>query len=169
MELNDQLLVESSEFTETDAKNSFTFNCFLSHDWGIDELGRNNHERVSKINSLLKSKGCKTWFDEEQMRGSIASKMAKGVADSTAFVVFLTKNYILKASGLGSKGEDDNCFFEFDTAALERGRSNMIAVILEPSCRDTSKWAAGIVKGKLGTKLYIDLSGNENEESFHEN
>lgn len=164
MEIVDDSQLVSPVDNESDV--SFAFDLFLSHDWGTDELGRNSHDRVSKINSLLQAKGCKTWFDEEQMRGSIASKMAKGISESKCFVVFLTGNYIKKASGLGPKGEDDNCFFEFDTAVLERGRSNMISVVLEPSCRDTSKWAAGVVKGKLGTKLYIDLSANEDDDSF---
>ena len=37
---------------------------FLSHDWGPDESGRNNHERVSKLNEALKCEGIKTWFDK---------------------------------------------------------------------------------------------------------
>ena len=44
----------------------------------------------------------------------------------------------------------------------------MIAVVMEPRCRDTSKWTVGLVKGKLGTKLYIDLSENEGHESYVE-
>ena len=28
---------------------------FLTHDWGKDELGRDNHARVSKINTALQS------------------------------------------------------------------------------------------------------------------
>jgi len=36
---------------------------FLSHDWGLDELGRNNHERVSKLNTALKNCNILTWFD----------------------------------------------------------------------------------------------------------
>jgi len=167
MELIESVTSAPSVSSESQ-KHVFPFDMFISHDWGIDELNRNSHDRVSKINSLLQASGCKTWFDDEQMRGSINSKMAKGIADSAVFGVFLTNTYIKKASGLGSKGEDDNCFFEFDTAVLERGRSNMIAIVIEPSCRDTSKWASGVVKGKLGTKLYIDLSANEDEESFPE-
>ena len=57
------------------------------------------------------------------------------VTGSAVFIAFITDNYIKKASGLGDKGEDDNCFLEFDYACVERGRKNMIAVILEPSCR----------------------------------
>lgn len=33
----------------------------------------------------------------------------------------------------------------------------MIAVVMEPRCRNTSEWK-GAVGGKLGPKLYIDLS-----------
>ena len=40
---------------------------FLTHDWGIDEHGRNNHERVKRVNDWLKAHGVATWFDEEKM------------------------------------------------------------------------------------------------------
>ena len=39
---------------------------FLAHDWGTDELGRDNHMRVSKVNDALKTAGMKTWFDAER-------------------------------------------------------------------------------------------------------
>jgi hypothetical protein len=42
---------------------------FLTHDWGIDELGRANHDRVGTINKELKSLGFVTWFDSEKMTG----------------------------------------------------------------------------------------------------
>ena len=34
--------------------------CFLSHDWGVDELWRNNHARVAQVNTLLKREGLTT-------------------------------------------------------------------------------------------------------------
>ena len=37
---------------------------------------------------------------------------------------------------------------------------------MEPSCRDTSSWIPGVVKGKLGTKLYVDLADPEDSKSF---
>lgn len=52
---------------------------FLSHDWGTDEVGRQNHERVSKVNEKLKEMGFSTWFDEEQLSGDIMDQMAKGI------------------------------------------------------------------------------------------
>jgi hypothetical protein len=45
-----------------------SFHVFLTHDWGDkDELGRNNHDTVSRINEALKSRGLVTWFDSDRM------------------------------------------------------------------------------------------------------
>ena len=52
---------------------------FLSHDWGRDEVGRKNHDRVSKVNDKLKEMGFITWFDQEQLSGDIMDQMAKGI------------------------------------------------------------------------------------------
>ena len=39
--------------------------------------------------------------------------------------------------------------FEFDLALIERQRSRMVPVVMEPRCRDIAKWPKGVVKGKL--------------------
>ena len=49
--------------------------CFLTHDWGKDELGRDNHQRVLKINAYLKNRGLITWFDSDRMIGEIVAQM----------------------------------------------------------------------------------------------
>lgn len=41
---------------------TFKFDAFLTHDWGDDEFGRNNHERVAKVNSALQHHGIVTWY-----------------------------------------------------------------------------------------------------------
>ena len=87
---------------------SWKFDVFLTHDWGSDELGRDNHARVSKINYALKQMGFVTWFDEERMRGNINEQMAQGIDRSQAVIVFITKRYIGKVAGHGEKGDDDN-------------------------------------------------------------
>eukprot|EP01147_Barroeca_monosierra_P006758 gene6758-378_t len=33
------------------------FDIFLSHDWGTDQEGRNNHDRVAMLNTMLKAHG----------------------------------------------------------------------------------------------------------------
>jgi len=48
---------------------------FLTHDWGTDELGRDNHERVKRVHTRLREHGVPSWFDEEEMRGDINQKV----------------------------------------------------------------------------------------------
>ena len=52
---------------------------FLSHDWGTDEVGRNNHDRVAKVNDKFKEMGFATWFDQDKLSGNIMDQMAKGI------------------------------------------------------------------------------------------
>ena len=47
------------------------------------------------------------------MRGDINAKMADGIEDSAAILVFITENYMVKVAGKGGRGEDDNCKYEF--------------------------------------------------------
>ena len=91
-----------------EAGRTHTYDCFLTHDWGQDELGRDNHKRVSAVCAALKQAGYNPWFDEERMRGDINKAMADAIATSACVVVFLTERYIQKASGNGPNGADDN-------------------------------------------------------------
>lgn len=133
---------------------------FLTHDWGTDELGRDNHRRVSTINEALKAVGLKTWFDEEQMQGNIEDAMAGGIEKSACVCVFVTERYIRKAGGKGERGADDNCCYEFGYAVRRKGVGRIIPVVMEPQCRDPTKWK-GVVGGRLGGLLYVDCSTDE--------
>ena len=46
------------------------FHAFMTHDWGVDELGRPNHDRVKRAHIYFKSRGLLPWFDEEEMQGA---------------------------------------------------------------------------------------------------
>ena len=91
---------------------SKTYDCFLTHDWGVDEDGRNNHERVARVCAGLKAAGLRPWFDEERMQGDINQRMVEGIEDSASVVCFVTSRYLQKAWGEGPSGDDDNCKFE---------------------------------------------------------
>ena len=135
------------------------FDCFLTHDWGTDELDRNNHARVSQVCVRLKDAGFKPWFDEEFMRGDLNKTMTDALSRSRCVIVFITNRYVEKASGNGEHGANDNCKFEFDTALMPPlGVDKMISVVMEPSCRSPGNWPNGTVRGKLGLKLYVDLA-----------
>ena len=47
------------------------FHVFMAHDWGIDEHGRPNHDRVKRANAMFKARGLLPWFDEEMMQGAL--------------------------------------------------------------------------------------------------
>ena len=84
------------------------FHCFLTHDWGKDELQRDNHARVSEVCKRLKAAGLTPWFDEDQMRGDIHKTMSDALNNSACVVVFITRRYVEKASGNGPNGKNDN-------------------------------------------------------------
>ena len=88
------------------------FTAFLSHNWGPDDEGRDNHQRVLKLAKAMNDAGLPVWTDEEQMHGDILEKMTDGIDDSACVVVFVTQNYINKAGGKGPNGKNDNCKLE---------------------------------------------------------
>ena len=135
------------------------YDCFLTHDWGEDEAGRDNHARVARVSTALKAEGLRPWFDEDQMRGDINHKMVEGIEASASMVCFITKRYLQKAWGVGPNGANDNCKFEFDYACRRKGVERMIPVVMEEGCRNAGEWT-GTVGGKLGGLLYFDLSSD---------
>jgi hypothetical protein len=139
--------------------NSVT-DVFLTHDWGTDELGRSNHDRVKVINRLLQASGLRTWFDEEAMHGNVKEQMQRGIDYSSCIVVFITDRYISKVAGKGDHGELDNCRFEFNHIANTKVPSRIISVVMEPRCRDQKCWF-GIVQSMLQSQLYIDFSSDD--------
>ena len=49
-----------------------SFDAFLSHNWGRDAQGRDNHARVAKISKALQRRGISTWFDDQgDMQGDM--------------------------------------------------------------------------------------------------
>ena len=88
-----EVIEERGEKDEVHSKE-FPHDVFLSHDWGNDELDRNNHERVASVNKQLKGAGVQTWFDGDQMRDNINKAMADGIAGSRVILVFVTANFI---------------------------------------------------------------------------
>jgi hypothetical protein len=143
---------------ETFAKNAT--DVFLTHDWGTDELGRNNHERVKVINRLLQAAGLRTWFDEEAMHGNIKEQMQKGIDYSSCIVVFITERYMNKVAGKGENRELDNCRYEFNHIANTKAPSRIISVVMEPRCTNQKRWI-GIVKSTLQSQKYIDFSSDD--------
>lgn len=85
------------------------FAAFLSHDWGTDSHGRDNHARVKRVFEALRKRGVDCWFDEREMKGDINEKMAQGIDACASVLIFVTANYQKKAIGMGPRGANDNC------------------------------------------------------------
>jgi ankyrin repeat protein len=64
---------------------------FLTHDWGIDQFGRDNHMRVLRVNEALKKLGIVTWFDKDRMDGDVIQQMCDGIERTQLVVTFITQ------------------------------------------------------------------------------
>ena len=69
------------------------FDAFLTHDWGKDELGRDNHQRVVDIARRLTAAGLRVWLDQDYMVGDVVAQMIDGINKSDCVVVFVTRRY----------------------------------------------------------------------------
>jgi hypothetical protein len=123
---------------------------FLTHDWGIDELGQANHERVAAINKELKSLGFVTWFD------------SSGINNSSVIIVFVTQRYMNKVNGSDA---NDNCRKEFKYAAQKKSSTQMIPVVMEPRMKDIRGTWDGLMQMELGNILYVDFSNDNDFQS----
>jgi len=142
---------------EKPAKDSKPFDVFLSHNWGKDIEGRDNHARVKRLCEELESKGIKTWCDEYDMKGNICEAMAKGIDNSKKVIVFVTEEYIKKANGEAEKGTKDNVYREFNYISNHVKLHNIITVVMEEGVKCMSKWC-GTFGINLSGQLYIDFS-----------
>jgi hypothetical protein len=134
---------------------------FLTHDWGVDELGRSNHDRVAMINKELKSVGFVTWFDSDRMTGDVVDQMVSGINHAAVIIVFVTQRYMNKVNGSDA---NDNCRKEFKYATLKKSSTKMIPVVMEPRMKDIRGNWDGLIQMELGNILYVDFS---NDNDFH--
>ena len=135
---------------------------FLSHNWGKDKLGRENHDRVSLINEGLKTYGFETWFDTERVKDEILSEVADGIDNTQGVIAFITQDYHDKVNG---EKTNDFCKLEFDYAVKKKSPAKMLAVGMEKDMCDSDKWTktVGIIFAK---KLFIDMSGDLHDQNY---
>eukprot|EP00959_Pyramimonas_sp_CCMP1952_P455131 9471064-Pyramimonas_sp.AAC.1 len=111
------------------------------------------------MNTALKTRGIKTWFDGEQMKGNIVDQMTKGIDNSVCSVVCITKNYEAKVGGRGARGLQDNCKIEYNYALNHQGVERMIPVVMESRMANPSAWR-GALGAAFGSILYKVNLGN---------
>ena len=135
---------------------------FLSHNWGEDGSGRDNHDRVSLINQELKNMRYKTWFDEDEMAGNIAERMSEGIEQAQAVIIFLTRKYYEKVNG---KNALDNCKREFNYAVQKKTPEKMLVVVMEECMCNTSDWTK-LVAFDFSSRLYVDMSKDLEDQNY---
>jgi len=138
------------------------YDVFVTHDFGMDEQGRSNHERATMVNEALRAAGLTTWFEADQPRASMAGdegthrQMMERIDRSSLVLVFITNNYIRTVAGQEAS-DAQNCKAEFEYATDQKGVGKMLPVVMESGCRDQRLWH-GAMGMRLGGKLYQDLS-----------
>ena len=133
---------------------------FLTHTWMEDEEGRNNHDRVGRVNEALKKRGLVTWFDSERMSGIVREAMTDALSGTCCVLIFITKKYEVKVN---SKNEADNCYFEFNVAAHDNYLANMRIPIVMEECMLNEKGWQGRLKTEMAHQLYFDLSSDDKD------
>lgn len=129
---------------------------FLSHAWGPDSLGRDNHERVRRLARALRRHGATTWLDEDDLgSGHLDARIARGIEASAAVLVCVTASYCAKVERACLPGaRPDYCASEWNYARLMR--KPLIPVLMEP----LSPWPRGVVAMHLWPLRYADCGGD---------
>ncbi len=139
------------------------FDVFISHDWGKDENGTDNHERCVKIAKQLEEMGLRVFIDEVNMQGNIYDAISRGIDRSRCIMICITKRYMEKVNGNDTQ---DNCRLEFDYA-LDQKPDNILPVIMESDMADRSDWT-GRFKMRLGNRLFKILGDPTTDEKFYQ-
>lgn len=137
-----------------------TTDIFLSYCWKADTLGRNTHNRVTKLCEFIRYRGLTVWFDKDSLRyGNIYSGMSRGIDGADIVIVCITRTYVEKVyNALMSIQAVDNCACEW-SYAIHR-RKPIIPVIMEPGMLDSTTWPPGPVGMHIASNIYVDASGD---------
>ena len=152
---------------------------YLSHEWGFDEEGRSNHDRVKMISQALREAGYITWLDEEKesaftavVDGGPKQLIKDGIMNCQVFVMFVTRRYIELVTQSDELGLENFTKLEFDTAVscLREAEREVdaskrkaryfrciIPIVLEKSMKNIEEWGSA-VNNAIGSRLRLDMS-----------
>lgn len=155
----------ASGYGESLASTSTTFeanggrkHCFLSHNWGPDQRGRKNEERVMRINDLLKSRGYNTWCDIDMQTSGAQlddGAMASGIENSEVVLLFLTQAYM---DSVARKDPTDSCLKEFNYAMAKRS-GFILPIVMESQIANPRHWT-GPVGFNFAEHHPVDMSSD---------
>ena len=134
---------------------------FLTHTWREDEKGRNNHDRVGRVNEALKKRGLVTWFDSEKLEDKIHETISKALYSTCCVLIFVTREYEKKVN---SADDSDYCFYEFHETSNDPELANMrIPIVMDESMLNLDSWEEGLLKAGLCGKVFIDVSSDDKD------
>tara|TARA_B100001093_G_scaffold460241_1_gene473910 strand:- start:1220 stop:1924 length:705 start_codon:yes stop_codon:yes gene_type:complete len=130
---------------------------FLSHAWGQDTLGRDNHKRVENLYKLLINKGYTVWFDKTDLIGNIDNSIIKGINNCNIVIICLTENYCNKINhSVYENMPNDNCYKEWNFTLFKQ--KIIIPLIMEPSMENIFLKNDGVIQMYLNNLMYINFT-----------
>lgn len=133
---------------------------FISHNWGLDSIGIDNHKKCKIIADELILRGYSVWFDENDMVKNIDDKIMEGINNSKIVIVCLTEKYCKKIEdGVRYQRINDNCYKEWNYTLLKSKK--IIPIIMEKDLMN--KPASQIIQMYINSIFYIDMSESINE------
>ncbi|CAK9046854.1 unnamed protein product [Durusdinium trenchii] len=131
-----------------------SYDCFISHNWGKDTQGRDNHQRVMQIAATLEKHGIQVFLQDREAHrySSTDEAMIDGMRRSAVALIFVTRRYIEK---IEEGRVDDDCVAQFN---LAKRAPAILPVVLEPEMTKISKWGWNRVYAHLSNKMLVDLS-----------
>eukprot|EP00440_Ansanella_granifera_P015043 gb/GFBE01016352.1/.p1 GENE.gb/GFBE01016352.1/~~gb/GFBE01016352.1/.p1 ORF type:complete len:832 (+),score=114.44 gb/GFBE01016352.1/:1-2496(+) len=139
------------------AEENSGYHCFISHNWGKDSRGRDNHLRVLQIARALQRHGLQVFLEDWEAHNynSADEAMVDGMRRSAVALVFVTKTYIDK---IEDGKIDDDCVAQFN---LAKRAPSIIPVVMEPELTKSTKWGWNRMFAHLSGKKAVDLSRGE--------
>lgn len=139
---------------------------FLSHNWGTNEEGVDNHKRVKYLKDILINQyGWTTWFDEDDMGWNIDGSMYKGISECELACVFLTKKYILKIENNNLDFFNrDNCSKEWNLINIKK--KPVLPIGFEKGIKNINNWQNTLIGMYIANHYIFDMCDITNENIF---
>jgi hypothetical protein len=139
---------------------------FISHAWGINEEGKNNHESCKKICNKLISNGYSVWFDDYEMVGNIDKNIIKGINGCKVVIICLTEKYINKINNAVILNKpNDNCFKEWNYTLFKN--KIIIPIIMEGKTKNIFLNSDGIIQMYLNSYMFLDFCDIDKMDDYN--
>ena len=139
---------------------SESYDIFITHNWGLDSHGRDNHKRCKLLAEELILRGYKVWMDENNIVKNIDNKIMEGISNSKIVLLCLTEQYCKKISdAINYQKINDNCYKEWNLILLNSKK--IIPIIMEKDLIKNKN--SYVVQMYINSIFYIDMNLSIND------